>query len=824
MEQHKDDDPYYQQHQQEQEPSFQEGVTEIMMACEELRQQIKADQDIPIAVVVGGREDMDLIFENLGGMHHQLHNDDNNSTANNNDEEEQQVRRDLFQHCQLRVAQVAQLFLERLLKSREPMEDDESKEQREEEHEQQAAQQKLETERRDFQASVARITELNFMLCLETGEHTKLTNLIEKYVAHQRKALRDRCKPPIARLAHDRKEKASNPTYDMLPHSHVVTAVLGQASALIHPLLAWLFSLPPPPEDPKDENKLVESIRQLCLDSVVILDEQAQTLTKTVSDWFWEDRKVDEWMAKSNAEDNYMEKEKDHKYFLGELDALVEEMAFVCQVLDRYKALIQDFPKPLQPTIEQQLSPEWTWKYATLERFLATQQWKSALMLATPVQILLGTSIQVPSVVEDAQYLSTRALERAASTRSTQAIGTVAHSISSHVWSTDISSGVHQALHEQIGCFVDESSATKPKQEEETQQSRTTASSNSFASALLDALDDDIGKDEKSSSSAPKKTPRPPASGPSSGLLSSLVGGGDALHQIRINTDFCNLNGIHSASVACRALVKFLDGLLVNPDSTDAQDNDSNDNPQKNATTNSMIQLAREELSQYGKAYEELLTAQVQHVIQQWCGSQSDPRKRKKGPCIPLVCQFFLNEFYELDSSGFTKAEADARLESELLGPLHESKFIQQLGDKCDAEVLFSIREELTVILVNLVLDCILNSEPPKRFTDWGSLLLSKEVRLLQTFLAKILENASSQNGSTPARSHSPATFQAWERLSQVVTVLQLERPSDWTLYQPTSVLTSNELKSAMQLRVDFSADAINTVVASAGGVENGQK
>jgi hypothetical protein len=67
-------------------------------------------------------------------------------------------------------------------------------------------------------------------------------------------------------------------------------------------------------------------------------------------------------------------------------------------------------------------------------------------MLATPVHIVLGTSIEVPSVVEDAQYLSTRALERAASTRSTQAIGTVAHSVSSHIWSIAISGGVHQAL------------------------------------------------------------------------------------------------------------------------------------------------------------------------------------------------------------------------------------------------------------------------------------------------------------------------------------------------------------------------------------------
>ena len=37
------------------------------------------------------------------------------------------------------------------------------------------------------------------------------------------------------------------------------------------------------------------------------------------------------------------------------------------------------------------------------------------------VEIVMGTKIKVPSVVEDAQYLSTRGLKRAASTRSTTA-------------------------------------------------------------------------------------------------------------------------------------------------------------------------------------------------------------------------------------------------------------------------------------------------------------------------------------------------------------------------------------------------------------------
>lgn len=792
-------------HESDQGPSFEEGVTKIMVACEELRQQIKQGSSdnttvpVIIDIAVGGREDLDIIFENLGGMHQLLM-----AVGDNINDEELQMRRDLFHHCQQKVAEVARLFLQRLFESTEPSEDGSPNENDVDEAQ---ARQQLETERRDFQASIARVTELNLILCLETGENEKLTEIVQKYVAYQRKTVRERSKPFIAKLVQDRREKANKPSLEILPHSHVITAILGQASALIHPLLVWMFSLPPPPAGAKqEENKLVEAIRQLCTDSIEILDEQAQTLTKTVSDWFWEDRKVDEWMAKSNSEDT-LDHEQDRKYFLGELDGLVEEMAFICQVIDRYKALMQGFPKKLQSTIEQELSPEWTWKYATLERFLITQQWKSALILASPVHIVLGTSIQVPSVVEDAQYLSTRALERAASTRSTQAIGTVAHSISSHVWSTDISGGVNQALNEQVGCFVDEGWQEEPKKEESA--SKPAASSNSFASALLDALDDDISKDIDNSS-APKKPTRAPSNAPSSGLLSSLVGGGDGLQQIRINTDFCSLNGIHSASTACHSLVKFLNGLLENPESIGSGEEGSHTTEE----TNNMIQLAREELSNYSTAYEQMLKCQVKHVIEKWCGSIENAPKRRKGPCLPLVRNFFENESFELDSSAFKKAEADIRLEDELLGPLDESKFLQQLGDKCDEDVLFCIREELTIILADLVLGCLLHSEIRKRFTDWGSLLLSKEVRLLQAFLSRLLENTSSQ----PEKRQSPAAFQAWERLSQVVTVLQLEKPSDWILYQSTSVLTPEELRTAMHLRVDFSADAIDTVVGNSPG------
>ena len=94
-----------------------------------------------------------------------------------------------------------------------------------------------------------------------------------------------------------------------------------------------------------------------------------------------------------------------------------------------------------------------------------------------------------------------------------------------------------------------------------------------------------------------------------------------------------------------------------------------------------------------------------------------------------------------------------------------------------------------------------------KTFTEWGSLLLSKQVRMLQRFLQGLVETAQD---ALPV-----SFFDQFEKLSQVVTILQLERPSDWSIYQPTSVLTVEEVKQTLLLRKGFSIDAILSVCHS---------
>jgi hypothetical protein len=381
----------------------------------------------------------------------------------------------------------------------------------------------------------------------------------------------------------------------------------------------------------------------------------------------------------------------------------------------------------------------------------------------------VGSDVKVPSVVEDAQYLSSRGLDRATSTLSVQAMGTVAHSLSNDIWNTDIAGGVHQALMDQIGCWAAaEQEKTKPEKK----------SKDSFASALLDALDDD--------SKTPKTPPRTGNAPTSTGFLGALnLGGGQQMLLLRLDATLCTLNGIHSASAACTSLVQSLDTWL-------SQEEDEK--------STSMIQLAREELERYSQTYSHMLELHVKSCLLEWCGSLDEPSRRKQ-MCIHELREFFWEEDYALDNATFIMAESDARLEKVLLDPLRESPLVANLS-KCDSDVSLIICKELSTMVADLVIRSLWGYN--KVFTDWGSLLLSKQVRMLQSLLQSLVETAQDS---------PPVSFlDQFEKLSQVVTILQLERPSDWSVYQPTSVLTTEELKQTMLLRKGFSADAIAAI------------
>ena len=776
------------------EMNYQDGVTAVLVSSEELLRVCRSfsSSDIQAGHCLEWRHGLEGVLQHLWSLRPK---DD--------------VERDLLTHCEQRVKALVTTLLDQMVSRPEPVGNE------------------LDINpdlERDAQAATARVAEVALLLLGDPKQlkekdndyQTQSDKIIETYVGYQRKVLRQRAKPSISALVsrrqldhpkwipeqHEEDEDEDDEDVEELAsssHSHVLTSILGHASSLIHPLLLWKTNLPS--DIP---------LYKLCCDSIAILDEQAQTMSTTVAEWFFEDRLIDEWIAKGAAqeESSTYQNTSTSRANLAELDAIVEDLAFLCQIISRYNALLDDGgatdtslsdSKSATNNKLKQLHPEWTWKYASLERFLTTQQLQSALDLATPVSIIVGTDIQVPSVVEDCQFLSRRALERAASTRSTQAIGTVAHSISADVWSTEISGGVHHALVEQKGCSPEE--AEESGQGNKQQAPR---SGDSFASALLGALEDDVQLSKAPGSTKPKKLPSAPTSGGFLKLSSFGIGGGDRLEAIRIDTMLCALNGMHSASASCSALVEYLDSLL-NPE----EGNEAVLELDRDEKASAMISLTREELNRFAETYKELLNAQVASIVTEWCGSCSDPSVYK-GKCIQVLRYYMERETYNLpDASALQAAEDDVRLHQQYIQPILDSKLLQNLS-KCDSEVLTLVCQSLTSLLAELILDCILSKSIPKPFTEWGSFLLSKQTRMIQNHVSSLLEHAADD------RTAVRTSFPPWEKLSQVVTALQLDKPSDWSDYQDTSVLSANELQSILELRTNFSKDAITAVVASA--------
>ena len=708
---------------------------------------------------------------------------------------------DMYRHCQDKIQSVAQQAMQLAVKMKEPDPDDPY------------IMVPIHAVRTDGQAAIARIAEINLMLAASITQTGSTGNdSVSSYVAYQRQVLRQRAKPSIARLVQVRREGLfqRNESDVVLPaqhnlseddddddetkttiqqyHAPALADILGQAAALIHPLILWLIHLPP---DEGERNEMQTWLAQLCRDSIQTLNSQAQELSQTISTWFWEDRPMEEWMNRTTS----MEGEGLNQTQLAVLDGLVEEMAFACQVHARYLALFSDTADTLTlqletTTLQDQLLPEFTWKYASLERYLALQQWQSAVAFAIPVPIVMGTNIHVPSVVEDAQYLSTRALERAALTESKQAIGTVAHAISHDVWSTEVG-GVFAALIEEKGCWTGTLERSVETAEATSSPPRSGFESG-FVSALMDALDEDEPSPPKSTAreSSSAKTPLAPNSGK---FLLSIVGSSEQTQQLKMDADLCMLNGFHAACGACRALVTFLDSLLPSiPDEADA--------PNK---TMDMIRLAREELYQYASTYENILEERILSSLNHWCGSVDDQGANWEGKLLPQVRVFFEVEEFLLDEVNFEAAEKDERLAHELIEPMETCVFLRQLSDKSEPLLLGKFGKAVVESLVRLILDILWNGE--KALTDWGALLLSKEVRLLQKFCGKI---ASPISSDAPA----PNLLVHWEKLLQVICILQLEKPADWLTY--SSTLTPDEVHATMRLRTDFSPDAIQALVA----------
>ena len=121
-----------------------------------------------------------------------------------------------------------------------------------------------------------------------------------------------------------------------------------------------------------------------------------------------------------------------------------------------------------------------------------------------------------------------------------------------------------------------------------------------------------------------------------------------------------------------------------------------------------------------------------------------------------------------------------------------------------------------------IVLQVLLNGH--KEFNEWGAMLLSKQVRALQNICCSLVLGSSASSKQHEIKAIGTATINTskilrqFERVNQAVSLLQLEKPSDWLAFayevgdSDDTNLTPDEIKIVMSLRLDFSEEAIAKV------------
>lgn len=667
-------------------------------------------------------------------------------------------------------------------------------------------------------------------------------SIIDAYSQYQRRCLRSRSKPAISSLAELRQLATSQNCFvsDILeedrrrrqyeieinnddgngqvdetttsraqPHAQAITVLLGEASSLIQPLAAWRDGLTPSQQGVTD---IISILKQMCEEAMEILDSEAQKLAVTVGGWFRPDQRGITILEQNGNE-------KQEAADLLSIESSLEEMAFMCQVLSRYSTFSRQTVSKDDSSMEnssselQNLLTEQSLHYSTLETRLATLQFNQALSLATPQLIELGRpSLKVPSIVEDAHFVCVRAIDRAAGTRSERAVWTVGHWVT-EVWGVDSGGGmsgdsvkgVYQALIEGIGCVGE------PPVEQDNQnnagQSTPSKPENAFAAALLEAVDDgdDYGRGKDHVRNG---TGRAPASGGISSALWGTLDGRSKKHslQTRIDAEMCCLNGIVASENSCKALSNLFADLV------DEQLEGEQDNIHAKKT--SMLTFAKDELASHARSYHNLLKQRVRALVSDLCGAD-DLFDCDGKLCLQNLRLFVENEVYNLNASSFRSMEDEERLDAEMIAPIRRSQIFEEIGrDKCDGVVVLQMAEEMSLRSIEIILSVLLKSEHCKEFNDWGALLLSKQVRLLQNTFSSLVLGL----GDTDEVCNTSTILTQFNRANQAVSILQLEKPSDWLMFAykvdggDDTNLTADEIKKVMSLRVDFSEEAIATV------------
>jgi len=494
-------------------------------------------------------------------------------------------------------------------------------------------------------------------------------------------------------------------------------------------------------------------IWRMCTVAIDQINQEAMKLACRVGDWFSNDV-INNWL---DIVKSYHQKDATYEMptKITGLNEIVNQLAFICQVISRYDQFYSRISEASkEPSSLKLFLTELSGQYAILEDYLLSCSFRNAVNMASRVEIF--DNVFVPSIVEDSFYLSRQCVERSYSTMNAQAILTVLNRVV-EIWGEHSKEGVYHALLQKD--IFQPSHVNRLSEVNNDANSKT--DKENFTSAFLEALDDDIG--------------------PQPSLERKLKG-----IQIRstsndMDFEICLLNGIASASSACIALSDMLQTILEEV---------CNDE-----VLSKMLQFAKEELHLHSRSYKDLLTNQSQILVGQACFFFASTRKIMEA------------QIYSLNSNDFSKLKENQDPELTLASLIGDDELLDVIkGEKCDFIVVLELMQIISAELATILHESIL--QPPKQFTDWGSMLFSKQVRLFQDSFCDCVHAIDyKQDGKGRAMQ---VILNEFRKIDMVVTILQLEKPTDWsTLKYSGEGLEKTEVQAIMKLRIDFTDEAV---------------
>jgi hypothetical protein len=233
----------------------------------------------------------------------------------------------------------------------------------------------------------------------------------------------------------------------------------------------------------------------------------------------------------------------------------------------------------------------------------------------------------------------------------------------------------------------------------------------------------------------------------------------------------------------------------------------------------SYIQAARDKLAEYSGLAQKILKDEVKCMVSEYTCTPADTTTSDKqdGLFFEPIRSHFSSNAYNMNFKTYLAEEASNEMQAMLLDTLHSSKFLRNVGDKCQQQVRLHVGQEVSVSICNVVMDCLMKSKEEHRVTEWGACLFKRHVQALHAYVFEFCQTTEGTEDLLAKVNKSSLDVLPmdtnWERLFYSLDILKLESLEDYSENMLHPLCTSHDARKILRLRTEFDDDAIRTRV-----------